>query len=86
MARKWKKMTVWCRENNIPKSTFQVWLYPERKHKKKKITPENPFAGRKNDTSESKIVLEWMGCKIFVNSQHVTEVLEKCLPIIRQFS
>jgi hypothetical protein len=80
-----KKMTVWCRENNIPKSTFQGWLHPRGILEKQYIISRSDFIEIKSEETEAAVVIEWMNCKISIDSYNAPEILATCLPIIRRF-
>ena len=81
-----KKMTAWCSEQQIPVTTFCGWAYPKRSLKRNKIIARSDFTELKNELPTAKVIIEWRGCKIHIEAETASVILEKCLPIIGRFS
>jgi len=90
LVRQWresgKKMSDWCRERQIPITTFCGWTYRKKRSHKNHIVSRSDFTELKNETRDPKVLIEWFGCKIYIDSQNASQILEKCLPIIGRLS
>ena len=90
LVRQWresgKKMSDWCRERQIPITTFCGWAYPKRSLKRNKIIARSDFTELKNELPTAKVIIEWRGSKIHIEAETASVILEKCLPIIGRFS
>ncbi len=81
-----KKMTAWCSEQQIPITTFCGWAYAKRSLKENKMIARSDFTELRNEVPTAKVVIEWRGCKIHIDCEAASTILEKCLPIIGGFS
>jgi hypothetical protein len=81
-----KRMSTWCSEHKIPITTFCGWTYIKKASKRNKVIARDDFTELRNEASVAKVLIEWRGCKIHVDPQTASTVLEKCLPIIGRFS
>jgi hypothetical protein len=90
LVRQWresgKKMSDWCRERQIPITTFCGWAYRKKRPNRNTIVSRSDFTELKNEVSGAKVLIEWLGCKIHIDSQNASQILEKCLSIIGRLS
>lgn len=81
-----KPMSVWCRENDIPVTTFCGWKKRLEKHEPKNVSIQSKtkFIELKNrELSESGISLECNGIKIHLKTQFDFSTLKQCLEVLR---
>ena len=80
-----KKMSDWCRGEQISITTFCGWAYRKKRANRNNKIFRHDFTELKNENFEAKVLIEWLGCRIYIDSQKAPQILEKCLPIIGKF-
>jgi hypothetical protein len=79
-----KTMSAWCREHQIPKTTFVYWVKgpPKRASRKNIGIARNDFTELKDAVLKTDVLIEWRGCKIYIEGATAPLILGKCLHII----
>ena len=75
-----KTMSAWCREHQIPITTFCGWAY-----KKASSMTRGDFTELKEETSCTGVLIKWRGCKIHMDHHNAPLILEKCLSVIGRY-
>jgi hypothetical protein len=79
-----KTMAAWCLEYQIHKNTFSYWVKgaPKRLPKKNIGIARNAFTELTDETSKTDVLIEWRGCKIHIDGETASLILEKCLHVM----
>lgn len=79
-----QSMAQWCRDNQIPTTTFNGWM--RRRKTKIAFIPLEPAITKKIHVKESQdinLILEFMDCKITINNNSPLDLLEKTLKVVK---
>lgn len=81
-----KKMVDWCREQQIPITTFCGWAYAKKAPKGHAVAARSDFTELTGAGSLTRVRIEWRGCTIDADPHTARLILEKCLPIMGRYS
>ena len=77
-----ESLSRWCRNKNIPRSTFTLW---EKKFLKKNTPSQSPFIELPPE-EKTNLHLECKGIKILLEKNFDEDMLIQCLKLLRRIS